>query len=137
MGSSVRDILRGIGRVFGAVFRWLAGMPYSLAGFLLGFALSILGMGLLGLVLYYPVAPVLGLRFGSLDEMPTGDWFWPTLIVAGMLWSFGFLVAGQIHRWQVRAGGSRLMRVLTYLLVLWLWDALAWWLALESAMPRF
>ncbi|GHN03208.1 hypothetical protein WSM22_46970 [Cytophagales bacterium WSM2-2] len=45
-------------------------------------------MGALGAALYYPAAFLLK-KFPAFSDWH-GDWVWPTVIMVGMLWSFGF-----------------------------------------------
>ena len=114
---------------------WRAAMAirWSVLACVAGVALAFLSMGLLGLGLYVAVSPVTRLRFPGMDEWH-GDWVWPATLGAGMLWSFGFLLAGWLnHRLRTRTGVGRWPRRLAYLGVLWLWALLVWWLLLAGA----
>ena len=104
----------------------------AFAGFLV---LGLLSMGLLGAVLYYPVAPLLRLRFPAQDEW-RGDWVWPAVIGVGMAWSLSFLLAGAVNHWLVRRGCPNPARRLAYLGVLWLWALVVWFVCLESSPVR-
>ena len=83
-------------------------------------------MGALGFALFYPVYPLLVPFFGTPDEWPTGDWLWPSVIVAGMAWSLSFLAAGLLNRRLERAGWQASYRKAAYVVVLWLGAALIW-----------
>jgi hypothetical protein len=65
---------------------------FSLLGFFIVAGLGLLSMGLLGLLLYYPVAFLLS-SFPAFNDWH-GDWVWPVLIGVGMFWSIGFILAG-------------------------------------------
>ncbi len=95
-------------------------------------ALGLLGMGSLGILLYYLVSPVLSLRFPSMENWH-GDWVWPAVIGVGMAWSFGFLVAGVVNYFLMGRQISRIPRRLIYLGILWLWDLVVWFLVLAFA----
>ena len=84
--------------------------------------LSPLSMGALGYLLYYPVALLL---LESIDAL-AGDSVWPSVIFAGMLWSFGFLIAGIISHYVTRQGLQKFLTYFTYALFLWTWDYLVW-----------
>lgn len=108
-------------------------MKRSLIAFGLALVLGLLGMGALGMALYYPVAPVLAWRFAGLDDWH-GDWVWPALIGVGMGWSFGFLLAGWVNlRLQARPWPAAIRRG-AYLAVLWGWALALWWLTLQSTV---
>ena len=93
-------------------------MKRSLIAFGLALVLGLLGMGALGMALYYPVAPVLAWRFAGPDDWH-GDWVCPALIGVGMGWSFGFLLAGWVNlRLQARPWPVAIRRG-AYLAVLW------------------
>ena len=94
--------------------------------FVITLALGLLSMGALGLALFYPVYPLLVPFFGKPDEWPSGDWLWPSVIVAGMAWSFSFLVAGLLNKHLEQAGWQAHYRKAVYVVVLWLGAALIW-----------
>jgi hypothetical protein len=97
----------------------------SILAFVITLALGLLSMGILGLALFYPVYPLLVPFFGHPDDWH-GDWVWPSVIVAGMGWSFSFLVAGLLNRRLELAGWRTLFRQVVYVAVLWLGAALIW-----------
>ncbi|MGU3496846.1 hypothetical protein ACLBXM_22610 [Xanthobacteraceae bacterium A53D] len=96
----------------------------SLIAGLAVFALALLSMGALGVGLYYAVSPLLAERFGPLAEW-SGDWVWPATIMAGILWSLSFPIAGLLGVRLRRAGRSVLLRRSAYVVVLYLGAALA------------
>jgi len=100
-------------------------MRFSLVAFIINLALGLLSMGFLGIGLYHIVSPVLDLKFPDLDSLH-GDWIWPALILSGMLWSFGFLIAGWTHLYLVRFKLSQFMLKAIYILILLLWAAIIW-----------
>lgn len=53
-------------------------------------------MGALGAMLYYACCPLPGPFYGTLDGWH-GDWAWTATILAGMLWSLSFVIAGRIE----------------------------------------
>ncbi len=100
-------------------------MRRSIIGFCVALGLGFFSMGALGLLLYYAVSPVLGLRFPG-EAAWHGDWVWPAAIASGMVWAFGFLAAGAVDR---RLAGSKTgsgVRGVVYVVLLWGW-ALAIW----------
>jgi hypothetical protein len=108
-------------------------MKRSLIAFGVALALGLLGMGALGMALYYPVAPVLALQFVGPDDWH-GDWVWPALIGVGMAWSFGFLLAGWVNlRLQARPWPPAIRRG-AYLAVLWGWALVLWWVTLRATL---
>ena len=114
---------------------WLHAIKWSAFGFAATLLLGFVSMGLLGLALYYPVAPVLRLRFAAQDAW-LGDWVWPAVIGVGMGWSVGFLIAGVVNHFLVKQGWRASLRGLTYLGLLWLWDLVVWTLTLTFAPVR-
>ena len=76
-----------------AVWHFLVAIKHSAWAALAAGALGLLGMGVLGLGLYYAVAFALQSDYPDLDTAD-GDWIWPALIVVGMVWSVAFLAAG-------------------------------------------
>ncbi len=100
-------------------------MKRSILGFIVALALGLFSMGVLGAALYYLVYPVLAPFFGNLNDW-RGDWVWPSVIVAGMGWSFSFLAAGWLNRRLERAGWQSPFRRAVYLAVLWLGAAVIW-----------
>jgi hypothetical protein len=104
-------------------------MRWSIVAFIATLILGLLSMGALGLLIYYPVDPILRPFFGDSNEWH-GDWVWPSIVGAGMGWSFSFLVAGLINRWLEKAEVQKLSRKVIYVLILWLGSALIWLLLL-------
>ena len=95
---------------------------FSIVAFILTMALGLLSMGALGYALYYLVAPVLDKDIDSLQ----GDSTWPTVIAAGMAWSFGFIWSGlAFHFLRKRIG--EFMSYLIYVLILWIWLWMLWY----------
>lgn len=95
--------------------------------------LGLLSMGALGGGLYYVVYPLLRPFFGNPDGWH-GDWVWPTMILAGILWSLSFPVAGYLnHRLVLRHYAPGLRRAV-YVLVLWLGAAVCWVLVLAGPL---
>ena len=88
---------------------WSVTTRFSILAFCGSMALSLLSMGALGYLLYYPVAPLLP---ESIDTLP-GDTTWPSVIFAGMVWSFGFLLAGIAFHYSNR---QNLQKVIMYVI---------------------
>lgn len=86
-------------------------------------------MGMLGLLQYYMVSPALNWGFPPLEAWDQSV-VWPVLIVAPMVWSPAFLLAGLLNRRLKLGGWGRWPRVLAYLAVLWVAALAAWWLVL-------
>lgn len=104
-------------------------MRFSLISFIITLALGLLSMGFLGIGIYYVVSPLLNLKFPDLDSLH-GDWVWPALILAGMFWSFGFLIAGWVYLHLTRFDWTRMTKVLAYIFILLLWALIIWALIL-------
>ena len=105
---------------------------FSLIGFGASLALGLLSMGALGYGLYYLVKPVLGNR---IDELQ-GDTMWPSIIMAGMLWSIGFLIAGIAMHYLVKVKLPIVSLNLIYIGILWLWLLLLWWWIIEFRVVK-
>lgn len=116
------------------VWRFIRAMRGSVIAFVIAGLLGFIGMGVVGALLYYPVAPALPSHYPPFDAW-RGDWVWPVIIVVGSLWSFGFLIAGALNQTLIRANRSRWQRRLAYLLVLWLWAWLLWLAMLATNSP--
>lgn len=114
---------------------WLRTTWRSTVAFGVFLALGLLSMGLLGAVLYYPVAPLLRWRFPPQDQWH-GDWVWPAVIGVGMGWSLGFLLAGLTNHWLVQRDCPTGPRRAVYLGVLWLWALVVWFVCLEFSPVR-
>ncbi len=104
-------------------------MKRSILAFVVMLALGLLSMGALGLALFYSVYPLLVPFFGDPNDWH-GDWVWPSVIVAGMGWSFSFLAAGLLNRRLEQAGWGAVYRKLVYAAILWLGAAMIWFLLL-------
>jgi len=103
---------------------------FSAIGFIATFILGFISMGLLGAVLYYPVSIVLR-AYPWIDDL-RGDWVWPAVIMIGMGWSFGFLLAGTAWHFLSPHLNSVLLLRCVYGVVLWVWAALLWWWVLRG-----
>ena len=114
-----------------SIWQYAMTMKWSFVAFVATAVLGLVGMGLLGFALYYPVAPVLALRFPP-HATWHGDWVWPTVIVVGMAWSLGFIFAGALNLALEARDASQWLRTLAYITVLWLWALLLWWVALQA-----
>ena len=102
---------------------WSSMTKFSVIAFVISEVLSFLSLGALGYLVYYAVAPLLPESIDTLN----GDSVWPSVIFAGMLWSAGFLLAGLlIHHLKSRIQQKGL-KIVLYLLVLWIWDYLIWY----------
>lgn len=104
----------------------------SILAFVVTLILGLLSMGALGFALFYPVYPVLTPFFGKPDDWPSGDWFWPAIIGAGMAWSFSFLAAGLLNRRLEQTGWQARYRKAIYVAILWLGAALIWLIILSA-----
>lgn len=112
-----------------SVLAWLRDTwPSILTGFLVALG-GFLSMGILGLAQYYLVSPALNLGFPPLEKWDQSV-VWPLIIVAPILWSPTFLLAGTLNTRLKRAAWARGKRVLAYLAILWLGAAAAWWFLL-------
>lgn len=109
----------------------LRSMKKSVIAFAVAFVLALVSMGALGACLYYPAMPVLGPLFGSLDDWE-GDWVWPATIIAGMLWSVSFLLAGWMDVALRQRDIARSLRRAVYVATLWLGDVAVWMLVLAT-----
>lgn len=100
---------------------------FSIVGFVVSGALGLFSMGLLGYGLYYVVQPVLGDR---MDEIQ-GDATWPSLILAGMVWSVGFLLAGGLYSFLSKKNLPLVVQYFCYAMVLWLWALVVWYTIID------
>lgn len=117
------------------MLRRAGAMKRSIVAFVLALGLGFLSMGALGMLLWYPVMPVLAPFHGDPNGWPNdwqGDWVWPTIIAVGMVWSFSFLVAGWFNLRLEGARIGRWPRRLAYIAVLWLGALLSWALLLSE-----
>ena len=141
LGAALKDVALAawpfVRRAACAVWTRARAMPKSVLAWLGSLVAALLSMGLLGFGLYYLVWPALRWVFpAGLDGLPHGDSTWPSVIFAGMLWSFGFLLAGVVNRRLAArpAPVGAVPRALVYLAVLWAW-ALAAWLYVLATQP--
>ncbi len=112
-------------------------MRFSIICFAVSLALGLLSMGLLGQILYYIVSPVLNLIFPPM-KLWTGDWVWPALIYASVLWPFGFFISGYSHLLLTKLGWAKIALYGVYVWILVMWDLLLWVLMLELLpKPKF
>lgn len=114
--------------------RFIPAIKWSLVGFVVTLVLGFLSMGFLGAALYYACYPVLAPFYGNPDSW-SGDWVWPALIAAGMLWSLSFLAAGWLNLYLTPHAPALLRRII-YVVVLWLGAALAWLFILATSYEQ-
>lgn len=76
--------------------RALIELRWSILALAVALILALAGMGALGAMLYYACYPLPGPFYGTLDGWH-GDWAWTATILAGMLWSLSFVIAGCIE----------------------------------------
>ena len=107
-----------------------------IAGFVVA-AAGLFSMGILGFGLYYACYPLLEPLYGDLNDW-TGDDVWPATIWAGMLWAIWFPVAGFADLRLKQAGKSSALRVLSWIVILWVGAGLVWlYVASTSSYIRF
>ena len=100
-------------------------MKKSIIAFAAFLGLGLAGMGALGGVIYLAAAPLLIFIFPPINTWH-GDWVWPSTIIAGMAWSFSFLVAGFAHK-KLRARNTPIALCRTaYAAILWIAAVLTW-----------
>ncbi|TXF88598.1 hypothetical protein FUA23_14110 [Neolewinella aurantiaca] len=97
---------------------------FSAIGFVGSFILGFVSMGILGAALYYPVS-FLFRAYPALNDWQ-GDWVWPAMIMAGMMWSFGFILAGFAWHFLEAHVSSVIVLRCIYGFVLWGWAAIVW-----------
>ncbi|SMG44127.1 hypothetical protein SAMN03080602_03247 [Arenibacter troitsensis] len=103
---------------------WSFNVKFSLIAFFTTAVLSLISMGALGALLYYPVSFLFGSNPNLMDW--GGDWVWPSVIMVGMLWSFGFVFGAVAWYYIQKITQSKALLIAAYLLILWLWAALLW-----------
>lgn len=113
------------------VLGWMRPMWRSIVAAIVVAVLGLFSMGILGAGLYYPAAPVLLLKYPSFNSWH-GDWVWPTVILAGMAFSVGFLIAGRLNLFLESRQSSKAVRVLTYIAILWAWNLCVWFMLLSG-----
>jgi len=112
------------------ILRFIADVWPSMFAALLAVVGAFLSMGLLGLVVYYLVSPVLNVWFPPLE-----DWdqslVWPIIIAMPVLWAPALVVAGIVNRSTKLGGWSRRRRISLYLAIIWGASLLVWLLLLS------
>lgn len=109
------------------MWKKLAGTTkFSIVAFLLTIALGLISMGALGYGLYFLVAPVLEKDIDSLR----GDTTWPTILIIGMLSSFGFIFGGFAFHF-LRTVIKEFASYIVYLIIFWLWVLFLWYIFLN------
>ncbi|MFK8161319.1 MAG: hypothetical protein AB8H12_02545 [Lewinella sp.] len=103
---------------------------FSAIAFVSTFVLGFISMGMLGALLYYPVA-ILFRSYPGIDYWH-GDWVWPAVIMVGLGWSFGFLIAGLAWHYLDGAISSVWLLRFIYGAILWAWAAFLWYWILRS-----
>jgi hypothetical protein len=114
----LRTILSFLGDIWQSI---LATFLVAIGGFL--------SMGVLGILLYHLVAPVLNLGFPPLHEWDQ-SLVWPLVLAMPILWAPAFLPAGIVNRQLRFADWQRWKRILVYLGIIWLAALASWWLLL-------
>jgi hypothetical protein len=113
------------------MWSFIKSIPRSVIAFAITLALGLLSMGLLGAGLYVIVSFALPSSFPHIDSIG-GDWVWPAVILVGMAWSFGFLIAGSLNKALVAKALAPITRRAVYLVVLWCWAYVLWIVALYA-----
>ena len=111
----------------------LKAIKRSVIAFIAVAILGLLSMGALGGGLYYAAYPFLEPCYGNPDEW-RGDWVWPAMILAGMLWSLSFLVAGYLNNFLAARGHGPRFRRAVYVVVLWVGAAVCWIVVLAGPL---
>ncbi len=103
---------------------------WSVIAFFVTGALGLLSMGGLSFGLYYLVA----FLFSNYPDINTwhGDWVWPAMIGAGLLWAFGFAWAGILLFFLSKILESFVLRCLIYIFILWFWAAVVWGILIKA-----
>jgi hypothetical protein len=94
---------------------------FSIIAFAIALILGLMSLGAQGYGIYYAVGFALPVSIDTLQ----GDTLWPSVLLAGMAWSIGFLVAGWICI-RIRTANKYTLWMI-YLIILWMWDYLVWW----------
>lgn len=94
---------------------------FSIIAFAIALILGLMSLGAQGYGIYYAVDFALPVSIDTLQ----GDTLWPSVILAGMAWSIGFLIAGWVCV-RIRTGNKYTIWMI-YLIILWMWDYLVWW----------
>lgn len=105
----------------------LVAIRHSLADFAVTFALSLFTFGGAWIWLHDLVAPLLPADRRSLGDFTTDSTVGASMIVIGLAWPLGFVLAGLFDVALARRARSVWLRWLVYLAVLWVWAVLLWW----------
>lgn len=117
-----------------AFLRLLVDIWPSIVAALLAAVGAILSMGLLGLVLYHLVSPVLNLAFPPLSAWDQ-SLVWPVVLAMPLPWSPSFILAGVVNRQMMRRGWTRRRRIALYVAIVWLAALASWWGMLVANPP--
>ncbi len=102
---------------------------FSIVASSIMFALSFLGMGITGALLYFVV-------FFALGEHPHfdtwhGDWVWPAMLLVSFVFPLGFIFGGLTWHYLKRQIASTIVLRIIYALILWLWAAFLWYITIQ------
>ncbi|WP_109301455.1 hypothetical protein [Aquimarina sp. AU474] len=103
---------------------------FSIIAFIITFVLGLVSIGVLGIALYYAVS-FLFISYPSLNDWH-GDWVWPAVILAGMTWSFGFVLGGFAWHYLSKSIISKITLRIVYVFILWVWAAFIWHIILSN-----
>lgn len=103
---------------------------FSAIAFIVTLVLGFVSIGMLGSLLYYPVSIVFR-SYPTLNDW-RGDWVWPAVILVGMGWSFGFIIAGMAWHYLNGPISSVWLLRFIYGAVLWGWAAFLWFMVLRK-----
>jgi MFS family permease len=105
-------------------------MSWSIWAFVIAMVVSFITMGFVGALVYLFVSPVLRIKYPPMNQW-NGDWVWPANIIASLLWSLGFLIAGAVNYFLKDVVHSPISLKIVYLSVLWVWGLLVWTVILK------
>jgi len=103
---------------------------FSIIAFVITLLVGVLSMGILGVGLYYLVYFLFPDYLFFQDW--AGDWVWPTFIEVGVVWSFGFLIAGLSNHFLRKHITSAIFLKVIYIVILWLWAVGLWYIAISK-----
>jgi len=103
---------------------------FSIIAFVITLIAGLFSMGVLGVGLYYLVYFLFPNYLFFQDW--SGDWVWPTFIEVGVIWAFGFLIAGLVHHYLQKHITSNILLKVIYVLILWLWALGLWYIAINK-----
>ena len=109
---------------------WSGVTKFSILAFAGAEVLSLLSLGALGYLVYYAVAPLLP---ESIEQL-AGDSVWPSVIMAGMCWSIGFLIAGLLMHYLKNVNLAGGIKYFIYAVVLWVWDYIIWFVIIHFSV---